>query len=135
MKADSFTHMFPEWVLSDSLWEACKQDATRLWKQDVVQLCGEKSARSLASIFDISEAPKFFREDPFPKPSECAARFQISDQKRCESFWGLRPDFSFFLINSVCVFLEAKSGETSPFKRSGRPKETRYYELLHESGL
>jgi hypothetical protein len=123
-----FAHLFPEWVLSWSLHQACK-DASGFWNLRIVHSMGGHEARTFSSIFPSSiKASMLCFEKPFKK--EETEIWGVSEKDYEKTFWGLRPDFAIKGDQSL-ILLESKSGD-KPEKIYGFPRERTYYEFLRQ---
>jgi len=125
-----FAHHFPEWVLSSSLHQACK-DASEFWNLRIVHSVGKpENPKTFSSLFpSLTKAPMLYFEKPFKK--EEAEIYGIPEITYERIFWGLRPDFVINDGDRSLILLEAKSGD-KPEKIYAFPKERSYYEFLRQ---
>jgi hypothetical protein len=125
-----FAHLFPEWVLSWSLYQACK-DASEFWNLRIVHsVGGSENPKTFSTLFpSLTKAPMLCFEKPFQK--EEAEICGISEINYERTFWGLRPDFLIKDGDRSLILLESKSGD-KPEKIYGFPKERTYYEFLRQ---
>jgi hypothetical protein len=125
-----FGHLFPEWVLSWSLHQACK-DASEFWNLRIVHSIGKlENPKTFSSLFpSLTKAPMLCFEKPFKK--EEVEIYGIPEINYERSFWGLHPDFVIKDGDRSLILLESKSGD-KPEKIYGFPKERTYYEFLRQ---
>ena len=125
-----FAHLFPKWVLSWSLHQACK-DASEFWSLPIVHSIGEpENPKRFSSLFpSLTKAPMLCFEKPLKK--EEAEIYGISEMNYERSFWGLCPDLVIKDGDQSLILLESKSGE-KPEKIFGFPKERPHYEFLRQ---
>lgn len=125
-----FAHLFPEWVLSWSLHQACK-DASEFWNLRIVHSVGKpENPKTFSSLFPSStKAPTLCFEKPFKK--EEVEIYGIPEITYERIFWGLRPNFVINDGNRSLILLETKSGD-KPEKIYAFPKERSHYEFLRQ---
>jgi hypothetical protein len=125
-----FAHLFPEWVLSWSLHQACK-DASRFWNLPIVHSIDRpENPKTFSILFPpLTKAPTLYFEKPFKK--EEAEIYDIPEINYEKTFWGLRPDFVIKDGDRSLILLESKSGD-KPEKIYTFPKEQSYYEFLRQ---
>jgi hypothetical protein len=126
-----FAHLFPEWVLSWSLNQACK-DASEFWNLRIVHsIGGPENPTTFSNLFpSLTKVPMLYFEKPFKK--EEAKIYGIPEINYESTFWGLRPDFAIKDEDgSLIILLESKSGD-KPEKIYASPKERSYYEFLRQ---
>jgi hypothetical protein len=130
MSEIEITHLFPEWVLSWSLHQAC-QDASKFWNLPIVHPMGRpESPKQFSSLFPpVTKPPMLYFEGPFNK--EEAEIYGIPEINYERTFWGLRPDFLIKDGDQSLILLESKSGD-KPEKIYSLPKERSYYEFLRQ---
>ena len=130
MPENEFTHHFPEWVLSWSLHQACK-DASEFWNLPIVHSIDRpENPKTFSSLFpSLTKAPMVYFEKPFKK--EEAEICGISEIDYEKTFWGLRPDFVIKDEDRSLILLESKSGD-KPEKIYAFPKERSHYEFLRQ---
>jgi ribosomal protein S14 len=131
MPENEFTHLFPEWVLTWSLHQTCK-DTSGFWDFRIVHPGNEPDILTkFSTLFpSLAKAPMLYFEIPFEK--EEAKIYGIPETNYEKTFWGLRPDF---VIKdgegSLILLLESKSGD-KPEKIYTSPRERSYYEFLRQ---
>jgi hypothetical protein len=125
-----FAHLFPEWVLSWSLHQACK-DASDFWNLRIVHSVGKpENPKTFSILFPSStKTPMLYFEKPFRK--EEAEIYGIPEITYERIYWGLRPDFVINDGDRSLILLEAKGGD-KPEKIYALPKERSYYEFLRQ---
>ena len=125
-----FAHLFPEWVLSWSLHQAC-EDASEFWNLRIVHSTSEPDIpKKFSALFPSpTKAPMLCFEKPFKKEEAEICGISEIDYER--TFWGLRPDFVIKDGNQSLILLESKSGD-KPEKIYAFPKERTYYEFLQQ---
>jgi hypothetical protein len=125
-----FAHLFPEWVLSWSLHQACK-DASEFWNLRIVHSAGgPENPKAFSTLFpSLTKAPMLCFEKPFQKEEAEICGISEIDYER--TFWGLRPDFVIKDGDRSLILLESKSGD-KPEKIYTFPKEQSYYEFLRQ---
>lgn len=130
MSEDEFTYLFPEWVLSWSLHQACK-DASEFWNLRIVHSTNKPDIPTkFSTLFpSLAKAPMLYFEKPFKK--EEAEIYDIPEITYERTFWGLRPDFVIKAGDGSLILLESKSGD-KPEKIYAFPKERSYYEFLRQ---
>jgi hypothetical protein len=123
-------HLFPEWVLSWSLHQTCK-DASEFWNLPIVHSINSPEApKALSALFPSSaQAPALWFERPFKKEETEIYGIPEIDYER--TFCGLRPDFVIRDEDRLLILLESKSGD-KPEKIYALPKERCYYEFLRQ---
>jgi hypothetical protein len=84
-----FAHLFPEWVLSWSLHQACK-NASEFWNLRIVHSVAEpENPKTFSILFPSStKVPVLYFEKPFKK--EEAEIYGIPEITYEMIFWGLR---------------------------------------------
>ena len=125
-----FAHLFPEWVLSWSLHQACK-DASHFWNLRIVHSVRvPENPKTFSTLFpSLTKAPMLHFEKVFKK--EKAEIYGIPEINYERTFGGLRPDFLIKDGDRSLIILESKSGD-KPEKIYGFPKERTYYEFLRQ---
>jgi hypothetical protein len=126
-----FAHLFPEWVLSWSLHQVCK-DVSEFWNLPIVHPTNKPGNPTKFSVLfpSLVKMPMLYFETPFRR--EEAKSYGIPETEYKKVFWGLRPDFVIKDDNkSLILLLESKSGD-KPEKIYAFPKERSYYEFLRQ---
>jgi hypothetical protein len=124
-----FTELFPEWALSWSLSEVCKEKP-KFWDWSIVHPTNEPDlAKKFSDLFNLIESPVLHFERPFTK--EEWKVFKISDEYYKKTFWSLRPDFIIKDNKQSLVLLEAKGGKIQE-KVWTHPKECSYFQFLKD---
>jgi hypothetical protein len=125
-----FAHFFPEWVLSWSLHQACK-DASEFWNLRIVHSTSEPDIpRKFSTLFpSLFNAPMLHFETPFKR--EQAEIYGIPETNYERTFRGLRPDFVIKDGDRSLIIFGSKSGD-KPEKSYAFPKEQPYYEFLRQ---
>lgn len=128
-----FTHFFPEWVLSVSLGQSCKDSTSNFWEQPIVHPTEESTKLSkFSDLFPLSSVKTVFHwEKPFKKSE--AKLYGIPEERYKTTFWSLRPDFMVTYKDQLIILLDAKGGEV-PSDTWNPPKELSYYRFLTECG-
>lgn len=123
-------HFFPEWILSWSLNQACK-DTSEFWNLPIVHTIDTaETPKAFSTLFPSSaQAPALWFERPFRKEETEIYGIPEIDYER--NFWGLRPDFVIRDEDRLLILLESKSGD-KPEKIYALPKERCYYEFLRQ---
>lgn len=130
MSENEFTHLFPEWVLSWSLHQTCK-DTSGFWDLPIVHPTNEPDIPTKFSAFfpSLAKAPMLYFETPFENEEEKSCGIPETDYEK--AFWGLRPDFVIKDGDRSLIILESKSGD-KPEKIYSLPKERSYYDKRYE---
>ncbi len=126
---EPFTQLFPEWILSESLSQACG-DSPKFWNKPVVHPATEPDKLlELSTIFPSTETPVLNSEWVFTI-DKCKF-YDINEVVFKNTFWALRPDFTIEDQEQILILLEAKSGELHS-KTWTNPKERLYSQFLKE---
>jgi hypothetical protein len=130
MSEIEITHLFPEWVLSWSLHEAC-QDTSKFWNLPIVYpMSRPDSPKAFSNLFpSVTKPPMLCFERPFNK--EEAEICGIPEIYYERTFCGLRPDFAIKDGDRSLIILEPRSGD-KPEKIYTFPEERSYYEFLRQ---
>jgi len=123
-------HLFPEWVLSWSLHQAC-MDASEFWNLRIVHSTNEPDIPKKFPAFfpSLAKAPMLCFEKPFKR--EETEIYGIPEMNYERTFGGLRPDFVIKDGDRSLIILQSKSGD-KPEKIYAFPKERSYYEFLRQ---
>jgi hypothetical protein len=130
MKEIEITHLFPEWVLSWSLHQAC-QDASEFWNLRIVHSTSEPDIpQKFSALFpSLTNAPMLCFEELIKR--EEAEIYGIPEINYERSFGGLRPDFAIKDGDRSLIMLQSKSAD-KPEKIYVFPKERSHYEFLRQ---
>jgi hypothetical protein len=124
-------HLFPEWVLSWSLHQACK-DASEFWNLPILHsIRRPENPKAFSTLFpSLTKAPMLCFEEPFRK--EEAEIYGIPEINHERILLGLSPDFVIKDEDgSFIILLESRSGD-KPEKIYSFPKERSCYEFLRQ---
>lgn len=130
MSENEFTHLIPEWVLSWSLHQTCK-DTSGFLDLPIVHPTNEPDIPTKFSAFfpSLAKAPMLYFETPFENEEAKSCGIPETDYEK--AFWGLRPDFVIKDGDRSLIILESKSGD-KPEKIYSLPKERSYYGKRYE---